>query len=350
MTAADGDDRPDEDESPHTDSESNRPSDDNGQREGTQELDTQESDGETQEGEDETQDSDNETQVSDSERQDSDDDVQSDGGEVASGAELPEGDETGFAGAPDDQEMPLTDHIEEMLARLLAVIVVMAIISLITFPFADRLINTLWYSFLPSPEAGIEACGNVPEDDVDACPRLYHPLSLLLARLKVASLAGFIIALPVFVYQTYLFMRPGLYPNERKYYLAAVPTSLILALVGVAFAYLLILPILFNYFLFYSEDVADIAFALDETFNMIILMMGLFAIIFQIPLFIMLAIMMGVTTREWLADKRILFWFAFAGIAFLFSPDPTGMAPIMVAATMIVLFEMTLLLLRWTGR
>lgn len=276
--------------------------------------------------------------------------VATDGGTVTSDDELQESGDPGFDGAPDDEEMPLTQHIEEMLARLLAVIVVMGLISLVTFPFADRLINTLWYSFLPSPEAGIEACGNIPDGQTDTCPRLYHPLSLLLARLKVASLAGFIIALPVFVYQTYLFMRPGLYPNERRYYLAAVPTSLVLALVGVAFAYFLILPFLFQYFLFYSEDVANIAFALDETFNMIILMMGLFAIIFQIPLFMMLAIMMGVTSREWLEDKRILFWFAFGGIAFLFSPDPTGMAPLMVAVTMIVLFEMTLLLLRWTGR
>ena len=58
----------------------------------------------------------------------------------------------------------------------------------------------------------------------------------------------------------------------------------------------------------------------------------------------------GLTTRAWLADKRLYFWGAFLGIAFLFSPDPTGMAPIMVAATMIGLFESTLLLLRWVGR
>jgi sec-independent protein translocase protein TatC len=79
-------------------------------------------------------------------------------------------------------------------------------------------------------------------------------------------------------------------------------------------------------------------------------MLGLFAAVFQIPLFVMLAIMMGLTTRRWLASKRLYFWGAFLGIAFLFSPDPTGMAPIMVSATMIGLFEVTLLLLRWVNR
>jgi len=251
-----------------------------------------------------------------------------------------------FKGAPDDEEMPLTAHIEEMIRRLAVVIVIMAVISLIVFPVAPRLINWLWYSFLPgNPEACVEGAA-----EATACPRVYHPLGLLFARLKVASLAGFIVALPVFVYETYLFMRPGLYPHERRYYLAAVPTSLLLAFVGLAFAYFLVLPFIFTYFLFYSEDVAEIAFGLSETFNLILLMLGLFAAIFQIPLFIMLAIMMGVTSRRWLEEKRYYFWLGFAGFAFFFSPDPTGMAPFIVGVTMVALYELTLLLLRWTGR
>jgi len=257
-------------------------------------------------------------------------------------------------GAPDDQEMPLGEHIEEMVRRLAYVIIVMALVSAVAFPLADRLINFLWYSFLPGPptecvQAAVGATP-APESTEAACPRLYHPLALVLARLKVASLVGFVAALPVFVYQTYLFMRPGLYPHERRYYLASVPTSLVLAAAGIAFAFFLILPIIFIYFLGYSQPVAEIAFSLSDTFDLILLMLGLFAVIFQIPLFMMLAIMMGVTSRRWLEGRRLLFWAAFAGIAFIFSPDPTGMAPFIVASTMILLFEGTLLLLRWTGR
>jgi sec-independent protein translocase protein TatC len=257
---------------------------------------------------------------------------------MAETAEGSYGADEGLVGdGPDtDEEMPLADHIEEMVRRLGYVIVVMAAVSGVVFPFGETIINFLWYSVLPG--------GDV------ARPRVYHPLALILARLKVATLAGFVAALPVFVYQTYLFMRPGLYEHERRYYLASVPTSLVLATVGVLFAYVLILPAIFTYFLTYSQDAATIAFALTDTFDLIVLMMGLFAAVFQIPLFVMLAIMMGLTTRAWLADKRLYFWGAFLGIAFLFSPDPTGMAPIMVAATMIGLFESTLLLLRWVGR
>ncbi|CAI48765.1 Sec-independent protein translocase protein TatC [Natronomonas pharaonis DSM 2160] len=239
-------------------------------------------------------------------------------------------------GPESDEEMPLADHIEEMVYRLGVVLVAVAVVAGVVFPFAAYIIDFLWYSVLPG--------GDI------ARPRVYHPLGLILARLKVATLAGFVIGLPVFVYQTYLFMRPGLYPQERRYYLASVPASLVLGIFGVLFAYFLILPAIFTYFLTYSQDAAVIAFGLTETFDLIVLMMGLFAAVFQIPLFVMLAIMMGLTTRAWLAEKRLYFWGGFLGVAFLFSPDPTGMAPFLVALTMIGLFEATLLVLKWVGR
>ncbi|MFC6960715.1 twin-arginine translocase subunit TatC [Halocatena marina] len=242
------------------------------------------------------------------------------------------------SGPTEDQEMPLSDHIEEMVRRVLVVVVVMAIVSAIAFPFADRLINFIWYSILDTASAGVVR------------PRVYRPLALVLARLKVATLAGFVIALPVFVYETYLFMRPGLYPRERRYYIAAIPTSLILAGLGVAFAFLVVLPLIFIYFLGYSQGAAEIAFGLSDTFGLMLLLMGFFALIFQIPLFIMLGVMMGVTSREWLTDRRLYFWGGFLGLAFVTNPDPTGMAPIIVAGSMVVLFEATLLLLKWTDR
>jgi sec-independent protein translocase protein TatC len=245
-------------------------------------------------------------------------------------------DEFEFEGPPDDQEMPLADHIEEMVKRLGVVIVVMAAVSGVVFPFGADIINFLWYSVIVS--------NPVP------APRVYAPLALVLARLKVATLAGFIVGLPVFVYQTYLFMRPGLYPKERRYYLASVPTSLVLASIGVLFAYFLVLPALFTYFLYYSEGVTVIAFGLTETFDLMVLMLGWFALIFQIPLFVMLATMMGLVSRVWLVQRRLYFWGAFLGIAFLFAPDPTGMAPIIVAATMVALFEGTLFLQKWSRR
>ncbi|MFC4540625.1 twin-arginine translocase subunit TatC [Halosolutus amylolyticus] len=244
----------------------------------------------------------------------------------------------GISTPPDDEEMPLADHIEEMVLRLAVVFLVGAAGTAIGLLWASQAIEHIWLNVFPY------ATEEVPS------PHVYHPLELWLTRIKLSALLGIMVALPAFIYECYLFMRPGLYPHERKYYLAAVPTSVVLAGLGMLFSYLLVLPILFQYFTYYAEGSAGIAYALGETFNLIITLTGFLAIVFQIPLFIMLAIMMGVTTRRWLAQKRLYFWAAFAGLAFMFAFDPTGMAPILVAITMILLFEGTLLVLKWVGR
>ena len=256
-------------------------------------------------------------------------------GDDGAGGESADEEFEGLKAPETDQEMPLAAHIEEMMRRLAIVFVFGGLATLVVVTESTELINYFWSYHIPAP--------------LENRPRLYGPLELPLTRLKVAGLAGVVVGLPAFVFQTYRFMKPGLYENERRYYLAAVPTSLILGGVGIAFAHFLVLPAIFSYFTTYTSDAATIAFGLAETFNLIVIMLAFMAIVFQIPLFIMLAIMMNLVTREWLEAKRLIFWGAFLGIAFLFSPDPTGMAPIIVTLTMIVLYEGTLAVLRWTG-
>ncbi|MFC6719555.1 twin-arginine translocase subunit TatC [Natrialbaceae archaeon GCM10025810] len=248
----------------------------------------------------------------------------------------PDEDVGGISTPPDDEEMPLADHIEEMMLRLLVVFLFGAAGTAVGLLGASEAIQIVWTDAIPQNQ--------------EWPPHIYHPLELWLTRIKVSTLLGILVALPAFVYECYLFMKPGLYPHERKYYLAAVPTSLVLAILGMVFSYLLVLPMLFEYFTYYADGSAEIAYALGETFDLVITLTGFLAIVFQIPLFIMLAIMMGVTTRRWLASKRLYFWAAFAGLSFMFTVDPTMMAPVLVAVTMILLFEGTLLILKWVGR
>ncbi|MFC7197077.1 hypothetical protein ACFQL4_24560 [Halosimplex aquaticum] len=72
-------------------------------------------------------------------------------------------------GAPDDEEMPLAEHIEEMVRRLGVVIVVMALVSGLAFPFADRMINFLWYSFCRGRRASARRPTRPPTRPVRTC-------------------------------------------------------------------------------------------------------------------------------------------------------------------------------------
>lgn len=249
------------------------------------------------------------------------------------GDELPEFGGSDGMGPEHDIDVPVEVHIEELLYRAASVVAVVAVVTLVSFPMAEHVVDFLWHSYLPDHE-----------------PRIYSPLALKLTELKLASLAGVVLGIPTIVYQFYLFSRPGLYARERRYYLAAVPTSLVFAVAGIAFAHIIILPTVFDYFLNYSEGVTEVAFGLSRTFGLILSIFGFFALIFQIPIVISLGLMLGVVSRSWLATRRLLFWGVFATTAFLFSPDPTGVVPAIVALTMVILFEGTLFAAKWAGR
>ena len=307
---------------------------------GPESFDSNEEDGNADDGDDGDDEADDDAEADD-EADDEDDEGAPDDDDdeaVSNGAgavATDQDDDPLFEGPESDEEMPLADHIEEMMRRLGVVFLVAGIATLIAYPSADIAINYFWSSHIPDP--GVNR------------PRVYGPLEFILTKLKVAGLAGLLFGLPVFVYETYLFRRPGLYPRERRYYLAAIPTSLVLGTIGGLFAHFIVLPAIFAYFTAYTEGTAVIAFGLAETFNLIVILIGYMAVVFQIPLLIMLAIMMNLVTREWLEDKRLLFWGGFLGLSWLVTPDPTGMAPIIVTLTMIGLYEGTLALLRWTG-
>ncbi len=234
-----------------------------------------------------------------------------------------------------DEEMPLTDHIEELVRRTMVVLIVASIGMIAAFLFSEELLLHIWHNFMGDIE-----------------PRVYHPFGKVLTQLKLSGLLGLALAIPVLVYELFLFMKPGLYEHERRYFISIVPVSVILVFLGLAFSYLVALPILFNYFITYSDPVAEAGLGLMETFDLIVMLSLAMGVVFQIPLLMFMAIKMKVASRKWFEEKRIYVWGGCITIAALFSGsfDPTGFAAFMVAATMIMLFELTLALLNFTQR
>ncbi|MDY7080834.1 MAG: twin-arginine translocase subunit TatC, partial [Halobacteria archaeon] len=156
----------------------------------------------------------------------------------------------------------------------------------------------------------------------------------------------------VLVYESFQFMKPGLYPHERRYFLAVVPVSVMLVAAGLAFSYLFALPLLFGYFLSYSQAVATTGLGLVETFDLIIMTSLAFGIVFQIPLLMYLAMKMKVASRRWFESKRVYVWGGIITVATIVtrSLDPTGDAGFLIAATMILLFESTLAYFRFLAK
>lgn len=236
-------------------------------------------------------------------------------------------------GPSSDVDKPLEKHIEEMLIRALIVISVGLAAILVMFPISENIIQILWDAHIPNPDQN--------------APRLYSPLSVVMTRIKIMILVALVVSFPVLIYQAYQFMQPGLYDIEKMYFKLCSGISLVLSLLGILITHFILVPLLFFYFSSYTEGVAEIAFGLQNTVGLMLIIMIYIVIVFQMPIFLILAVITNVTSYEWIERRRLLFWGAFFGIAFLSSPDPTGMAPVIIGVIMLVLFELTLIILRY---
>lgn len=241
-------------------------------------------------------------------------------------------DEDSFA-PEHDIDVPISLHIEELFLRLLIVFAIGSAISLVLLPVSEDVIQYLWQSHIPNPS--------------ENPPVIYSPVSLFMTRIQVIFLFALVIGFPALIYQSYRFMEPGLYAVEKRYFKISTFSSVGLSTIGILLGQFVVLPIMFFYSSSYTQGVAEIAFGLQQTVGLMLIIVIYIVIIFQMPILMILAVLLGVVSREWIRSRRILFWFFFFGIAFLSSPDPTGMAPFIIGLIMLLIFELSLFAMRY---
>lgn len=229
-----------------------------------------------------------------------------------------------------DQELPLLEHVKELRRRMFVVFGVLFAVMMVAFPFSGNLIGMIWADLLPP---GVRLV-------------VYTPLEWMLTRLMLSLVIALAAAVPILIYESYAFMRKGLYPGERSFFLVIVPTSFILFMAGMGTAYYLVIPLIFNYMVFYSQDVAASGLSVKQTFSIVSSMLIIFGLIFQFPLFVLTAIKSGLVGREQLKNKRPIVYGVLVAFALFVAPDITGMSQLIMAFFLVLLFEVSLQLSR----
>jgi sec-independent protein translocase protein TatC len=161
--------------------------------------------------------------------------------------------------------------------------------------------------------------------------------------LKVALLSGIFLAAPFVIYQVWLFVAPALYSHEKKYVVPFVASSTLLFLTGSAFAYFVVFPWGFKFFLGFATDGIQALPKLKEYLSFCSMLLISFGLIFQLPLFILFLAKIGVIDAPMLSRNRryvILLMFAAAAI---FTP-PDVVTQVMMAAPLIILYEASILI------
>lgn len=221
-------------------------------------------------------------------------------------------------------------HLIELRKRLIncALIILIVFLSLIFFSNnVHNLISAPLIKYLPKG-------ANIIATDITAT--FFIPIKLVL-------IFSIFISFPVILYQVWSFIVPALYSYEKKILIPLIFLSTILFYLGIAFAYFIILPIAFKFFIQTTPDNVSIAVDIEKHLDFIITMFMSFGFAFEIPITIVLLCWTGITDIQYLKSKRSYILVITFIIGMILTP-PDVISQILLAIPLYILFEIGLLL------
>eukprot|EP00850_Spirogloea_muscicola_P019039 SM000182S03929 [mRNA] locus=s182:39883:41342:- [translate_table: standard] len=168
---------------------------------------------------------------------------------------------------PDDVEMSIWDHLEELRQRVFISVGAVGAAMLLCFCFAKDLVTFL--------EAPVYAQG---VRFLQLSPGEYF-----FTTLKVSGYSGLLLGSPVILYEIIAFVLPGLTRSERKFLGPIVFGSSILFYVGLSFSYAVLTPAALKFFIAYSEGVVESFWSIDSYFEFVLVLMFSTGLSFQVP-------------------------------------------------------------------
>ena len=241
----------------------------------------------------------------------------------------------------DESEAPLLDHLIELRTRLLRSVLALAIGFAICLYFADPILGFLIQPLRDAFPAG---------EGQLIFTKLYE---VFFVELKVALFAGFFLSFPIIANQLWAFIAPGLYAREKKAFLPFLIATPILFTGGGALAYYVVMPTAFEWFLGFGGETGGLEIeALPSAGDYLGLVMQFilaFGVSFLLPVLLLLLNRAGIVSREQLTAARRYVIVGVVALAAIVTPPDPG-SQVILAIPLLLLFEGSLLLMRWQER
>ena len=235
------------------------------------------------------------------------------------------------------REFSITEHLRELRRRVLVCVVAILAGSVASFAFYRQIIE-----FLSRPAYDLDSGAGLELVFIEVT-------ELLTTAVKVSFVAGFVLALPVILYQVIMFVAPGLTGRERRYLFLFMPAALLAFAAGVAFAYYVLTPPALKFLLGFS-DVATPLIRISNFVNLMVRLLFWMGVAFETPLIMYMLALLGIVSAQRLSRFR-RYWVVIAFIlAAIITPTFDPVNQVLVAGPLLVLYEIGVLLARLAGR
>ena len=242
---------------------------------------------------------------------------------------------------PEGGTMTLIEHLEELRGRMIKGVIAVAVCSILGFVFWDRILTFL---LIPLPAAA----NRLPNAQADQL--VAHDIGEpFMVAIKLAIAIGIMVASPVLLYQTWAFIAPALTRRERKYALPFTLLGVGLFAVGISVGFIVLrYPI--DWLVNFGSDRFILLTDADSYFTFVAYFLLAFAVVFELPLVLTFMSVVGIVNSTYLRQKRLYILFGLWFLSCFITPGADPYSPIIIAASFTILFELTVLLMRFIGR
>lgn len=234
--------------------------------------------------------------------------------------------------ASQQKSEPFVSHLIELRNRMLIAVGGVLLLFLCLVPFANEL-----YEWFAKP-----LISNLPQGSTMISTEPHGPFFI---PFKFAFASAFAIAVPLVLYQVWAFVAPGLYQNEKNIVLPLIVSSTLLFYFGIMFAYYVVFPIIFKFFIGMAPDGVAVMTDISAYMSFALKLFFAFGVAFEVPVATVLLARMGVVSPDNMAKQRPYIILGAFVVGMLMTP-PDIFSQVMLAVPVCLLFEVGLFFAR----
>ncbi len=222
-------------------------------------------------------------------------------------------------------QQPLLAHLVELRNRLVRIAIVLMVALLAMVPWAGDV-----YHLFAKPLLDV-----LPQNSSMIATEVTAPFFV---PLKVTMLVAFVATLPHTLYQIWAFIAPGLYNHEKKLIVPLIVSSVLLFMVGMAFAYFAVFPVVFGFMSAHTPEGVAMMTDIDKYLSFALGMFVAFGITFEVPVIVVVLNRMGIVTLKQLREGRSYVIVGAFVVAAVVTP-PDVLSQVMMAVPLWLLYE-----------